>query len=66
MVSGFKTGLDAVFAKAGGPTETARAIVTAVEVAQPDITYVTMENGKSMIDKRNSMSEKEFYQMLSR
>lgn len=66
MVADFKVGLDAVFEKAGGPEETADAIVEAVEVEDPKMTYVTMENGKSMIEKRNNMTEEEFYAMFSK
>jgi len=66
MVSDFRAGLDALIAKAGGPEETADAIVKAVEVEKPEISYVTMEDAKSFIQKRNSMTEKEFYDMLSK
>ncbi len=66
MVATFRNGLDAGLAKAGGPEETAAAIVEAVEVAEPGISYVTMEDSKFFIEKRKSMTEKEFYEMLSK
>lgn len=64
MVADFRTGLDALIAKAGGPEETADAIVEAVETAEPEISYVTMEDAREYIKKRNSMTEKDFYDMF--
>ena len=66
IVSDFRTGLDALLAKVGGAEETADVIVEAVEAAQPEVTYVTMDDNKYLIEKRNSMTEKEFYDMLSK
>ncbi len=66
MVADFRAGLDSFLTKAGGPEETADAIVEAVEAAEPEISYVTMEDAKTFIEKRNSMTEKEFYDMLSK
>ncbi|MEO1419085.1 MAG: SDR family oxidoreductase [Bacteroidota bacterium] len=65
MVADFKTSLDATFAKAGGPEETAHVIVEAVETPEPEIAYVTMEDSKYMLEKRKRMNEKAFYDMLS-
>lgn len=65
IVADFKTNLDATFAKAGGPAETANAIVKAVEVAEPEISYITMEDSKYMLDQRKKLSEKAFYELLS-
>ena len=65
MVAGFKVGLDATFANAGGPQGTAAVIVGAVETEKPEMTYVTTSNGKGMIDQRNRLTEVEFYKMLS-
>ncbi|MCB1195552.1 SDR family oxidoreductase [bacterium] len=66
MVTNVRAGLDALMTKAGGPEETADAIVEAVEAAEPEISYITMEDAKTFIEKRNSMTEKEFYDMLSK
>jgi NAD(P)-dependent dehydrogenase (short-subunit alcohol dehydrogenase family) len=66
MVADFRAGMDAFMLKAGGPEETADAIVEAVEAAEPEISYITMEDAKTFIKKRNSMTEKEFYDMLSK
>lgn len=66
MVADFRTSLDALMAKAGGPEETAEAMVEAVEADEPEIAYVTMEDAKDFINKRNRMTEKEFYDMLSK
>ncbi|MDD5488507.1 MAG: SDR family oxidoreductase [Candidatus Omnitrophica bacterium] len=65
MVVDFRVDLDALMARVGGAEETADAIVEAVETAQPEITYVTMDDNKYLIEKRNNMTEKEFYNMLS-
>lgn len=65
MVTNFRISLDDLMAKAGGPEETANAIVEAVEVTDPAITYITMEDAKDFIQKRNSMTEEEFYDMFS-
>lgn len=65
MAAGFKAGLDGLLAKAGGPEETADAIVEAVEAEKPEISYVTMRDARDFIAKRDSMTEKEFYDMLS-
>ncbi len=66
MVADFRVGLDSILTKAGGPEETADAIVEAVEAVEPKISYITMEDAKTFIEKRNSMTEKEFYDMLSK
>ncbi|MGD1839754.1 MAG: hypothetical protein ACFB0B_02500 [Thermonemataceae bacterium] len=65
MVADLKTNLDALFTKAGAPEETAHVIVEAVEVAEPEIAYVTMEDSKYTVEKRKRVSEKKFYEMLS-
>ncbi len=64
MIADFRAGLDALMAKAGGPEETADVIVEAVQAAEPQISYVTMEDARTFIEKRNVMPEKEFYDMF--
>ena len=66
MVADFRAGLDGLMTQAGGPEETANAIVEAVEAAKPEISYVTMADAKTFIEKRKNMSEKEFYDMFSK
>ena len=64
MVAAFRKSLDGLMAKAGGPDETANAIVEAVETAKPKISYVTMPDAKFFIQKRKKESEEEFYKMF--